>query len=610
MPVSVTFPAPIAIEHTPPPTKPQSVVKWQRPRGLWKARGTGPRRDKQDQHSSDTTDDDIDDDEYPPFHVLEAVEHSCCRRITTRFRSRKRHRSETLSTNSSDDEEEIRYWDYSRRCDSPHPERLNKWAARSKVMDVSSIARGPSPVVVQEEGEYTIEDWRDLKELFAKAAAQYEGDDPAETLLLLRAVIHECHRFLRHHRDPSLLFSPPLPEPAPVPERNWFHDEQPRYMSSERPKRKPSTPPPVEKKCKCVDLVTAFHTILGTVLFFFGNIIAQDPTLALEGEPTTAVPYWLAAFDAFETGENSPTRVNGKGCTSAPEDWRMAIMWGRTLVALADDLLARQAKLKEDNPNAPLDPFIASYLADSPKWPEASPFGAINRSRPVTTRRLSISTTTPNELLVLAMDQFSRGIFHMPHPNHLPPASSSRTAAPSPPSAVKRPPDSFSRAKELFTIGSEVLLISEKLLEPSERQTWGAWSDSIFSQMKMEADMEVWRAPIARARGRCCLIVGAARAEELEGALESGDMDVLNTEDAEDARDTLGCAIGYLEKARELGGDEEEEDREELRSLLVEALVTLANLTGDVGRREELYARAQMEGGEEFELEGMMDETE
>lgn len=106
------------------------------------------------------------------------------------------------------------------------------------------------------------------------------------------------------------------------------------------------------------------------------------------------------------------------------------------------------------------------------------------------------------------------------------------------------------------------------------------------------------------------MIVGAARAEELEGALESGDMDVLNTEDAEDARDTLGCAIGYLEKARELGGDEEEEDREELRSLLVEALVTLANLTGDVGRREELYARAQMEGGEEFELEGMMDETE
>lgn len=124
--------------------------------------------------------------------------------------------------------------------------------------------------------------------------------------------------------------------------------------------------------------------------------------------------------------------------------------------------------------------------------------------------------------------------------------------------------------------------------------------------------MEAWRAPIARARGRCCLIVGAARAEELEGALESGNMDVLNTEDAEDARDALGCAIGYLEKARELGvgrEEEDEEDEEELRSLLVEALVTLANLTRDVGRREELYARAQLEGGEELDLEGM-DETE
>jgi hypothetical protein len=401
----------------------------------------------------------------------------------------------------------------------------------------------------------------------------------------------------------------------------------------ERPKRKPPTPPPVEKKwsvffflsryiantpiSKCVDLVTAFHTILGTVLFFFGNIIGQDPTLALEGEPKTAVPYWLAAIDTFETGENSPTRINGKGCSSAPEDWRMAIMWGRTLVALADDLLARQIKSKEDNPNAPLDPFIASYLADNPKWPDASPFGAIRRSRPVTTRRLSLSTTTPNELLVLAMDQFSRGIFHMPHPNHSPLLSSALSSTslspPSPIPIVKQPPDSFSRAKELFTIGSEVLLISEKLLEPSERQTWGAWSDSIFSQMKMEADMEVWRAPIARARGRSCLIVGAARAEELEGALESGNIDVLDTEEAEDARDALGSAIGYLEKARELGvgGEEEEdeEDEEELKSLLVEALVTLANLTRDAGKREELYARAQLEGGEELELEGM-DETE
>jgi hypothetical protein len=170
MPVSVTFPAPMAIEHIPPPIKAQSAMKRQRPRGLWKARGTGPLRDRQD-HSSDTTDDDLDDDEYP-LHVLEAAEHSCCRRVPTRFR--KRHRSETLS-NSSDDEEEIRYWDYSRRCDSPHPERLSKWAARSKVMDVSSIVRGPSPVVEEEEGVYTMEDWRDLKELFAKAAQQYEG---------------------------------------------------------------------------------------------------------------------------------------------------------------------------------------------------------------------------------------------------------------------------------------------------------------------------------------------------------------------------------------------------------------------------------------------------
>jgi len=144
-------------------------MKRQWPKGLWKARGTGPGRDRQEQ-SSDTTDDDIGDDELLPLHVLEAAEHSCCRRVPTKW-SRKRRRTESPSS----DDEKISYWDYSRRCDIPQPERLSKWTSRSKAMDVSTIGRGPSPVVVQEEGEYTIEDWRDLKELFAKAAEQYEG---------------------------------------------------------------------------------------------------------------------------------------------------------------------------------------------------------------------------------------------------------------------------------------------------------------------------------------------------------------------------------------------------------------------------------------------------
>ncbi len=57
--------------------------------------------------------------------------------------------------------------------------------------------------------------------------------------------------------------------------------------------------------------------------------------------------------------------------------------------------------------------------------------------------------------------------------------------------------------------------------------------------MKMEADMDLWRGAVTRARGRCWLVVGSSRAEDLEEALERGDLDVLQTEEAEEAREGL-----------------------------------------------------------------------
>jgi hypothetical protein len=213
---------------------------------------------------------------------------------------------------------------------------------------------------------------------------------------------------------------------------------------------------------------------------------------------------------------------------------------------------------------------------------------------------MSLSTASPNDLMMLAMDQFMRGIFHMPHPRrsqiH---QSSSATASPPP---IQ---ESFSRAKELFTIASEVLLLSEKLDIPSERQRWASWSDSVFSQMKMEADMDAWRGPITRARGRCWLIVGAARAEELEAALEQGKMDVLQSEDAEEAREGLSKAISFFERAKSSASAtvlSDPAESRELQSLLAEALLNLANLTEDERKREELYARAQLENGGDFDL--------
>ncbi|KAF8961704.1 hypothetical protein BDZ97DRAFT_1921035 [Flammula alnicola] len=186
-------------------------------------------------------------------------------------------------------------------------------------------------------------------------------------------------------------------------------------------------------------------------------------------------------------------------------------------------------------------------------------------------------------------------------------------SSPQPPSPLQ-PPKTFSRAKELHTIASEMLDIAEKLDLPSD-------------QMKTEVDMDAWRADITFARGRCNLVVGSAKAEELEARIEAEDESMYDCEDAIDGRDVVQLAVTYLEKAREVlvGRGEEAEaegcapaststlaavsvvqhagsatsaaDREEtiaeLGTLLVEALITLANLTKlkDATEREALYSR-------------------
>jgi len=482
---------------------------------------------------------------------------------------------------------------------------------------------------------------------------------------MIRGVIHECHRFLLFYQDPSVLFTNPSAPTSPFaltpPEerlsRDWIENK--------------ASPDGSTTKFQPAELPTAFHAILGTAFFLFGNLIAQDPSLALQGEPDTPLPYWYAALDVFETGENLPSKTSGRA-GDYPEDWRMAIVWGRTLVCIADEKINRERKAKETGVSSP-DPYL-----DEPKWPPESPFAIIAKNRPPITRRMSLSTASAHDLMKLAMDQFSRGIFHMPHPQHSRTSPQAKTQAPStslpatsipstmgaarsastsiaqatpvlspqPPSVSYSSADSltsstFSRAKELFTIASEVLLLAEKLSVPSQRQYWANWADSVFNQMKMEMEgggstrvgvsggvrlgsMDEWRRGIYRMRGQAMLIVGTARAEEFEEALmklgEGGEeaekaLEVLKGEDAEDAREALGEAIGFFEKLLAMketdadgqdkmddgeddhDDDVEENEDEELKSMLAEALLTLANLTLDEEKREELYNRAEKEGG-------------
>ncbi|KAA1470273.1 hypothetical protein DENSPDRAFT_858352 [Dentipellis sp. KUC8613] len=447
-------------------------------------------------------------------------------------------------------------------------------------------------------------DWEDLKRLFAKAAEEYERDDLSGAISLLRAVINECVRFFKFYHDPSVLFTHPIkhsgssPESFTPPEerlqRDWGSTEKRRRKSdstssSHRTKEEPSP--------SYTELPTAFHAILGITLFLYGNLIAQESSLAFQGEPDTPIAYWLCALDVFEAAENLPSRTNGS--MGDAEDWRMAIVWGRTLVCLADE----KVNLKPQA--APSSPFAPRLPTEEPQWPTDSPFRVIASRRPPVTRRMTLSSATANDIMVQAMDQFSRGIFHMPHPQQGHIVSSIFTrGSPSrvtPQTLIPSSPDSFafSRPKELYTIASEVLGVAERLEEPDERRYWASWADSVFNQMKMEADMDEWRARVVTARGRCWLIAGSARVDELEEALEAGRTDVLLSKEADEAREGLRMAITFFDRAKgSASTSRNKRDLEDLQMLLAEALLSLANLTTDENTREELYSRAQAEGGE------------
>jgi len=127
----------------------------------------------------------------------------------------------------------------------------------------------------------------------------------------------------------------------------------------------------------------------------------------------------------------------------------------------------------------------------------------------------------------------------MPHDNHLSnhyqhnnndntllPSSSSLAAA-------------ARRLHVLFTLSSEVLAVAERLDDADARRRWAGWADAVFLQMHMEADVDNWRARVGVARGRCWLVIGSARADEMEDTLERGDSSVLLGKEAEDAKASL-----------------------------------------------------------------------
>jgi hypothetical protein len=118
------------------------------------------------------------------------------------------------------------------------------------------------------------------------------------------------------------------------------------------------------------------------------------------------------------------------------------------------------------------------------------------------------------------------------------------------------PHHATTRPHVLFVLAEEVLCVAERLEDAAARVRWGAWAESMFLQMQTQqtrasvnANVNAnasanWEATtdadidprVGVAWGRCWVVVGCARAEGMEDALERGEAGMLASKEAEDAR--------------------------------------------------------------------------
>ena len=227
----------------------------------------------------------------------------------------------------------------------------------------------------------------------------------------------------------------------------------------------------------------------------------------------------------------------------------MAVVWGRTLVCLADVKITRSMKAAQEN----LDCFgsQACFTAeDEPDWSPDSPFHAIASRRPPVTRRMTLTSASAHDLMVLAMDQFSRGILHMPR--RAPPLTGDPRH-----NALTTGPH-FSRAGELFAIASEVLGVAERLDSSEDRHRFSLWADSMFNQVLKSSPGATaeWSTRVALSRGRCWLNMASSKVEEYEGSIEQGDDAILASPQVAETREELAKGLFGLTRPSSPWADE------------------------------------------------------
>ncbi|KAI6112936.1 hypothetical protein F5141DRAFT_747976 [Pisolithus sp. B1] len=353
-------------------------------------------------------------------------------------------------------------------------------------MSTTSLAQS-RPAKILRAG-FSHNDWLGLKALFAKAVRLFNDSESKnqDVVALTRAVIHQCHRALFSHLG-IILGAPENREGQPSgasgsPDQQFLY--LPEYHGSPTTALDQGWTTCSENESRTNNFFGELHGILGTALFFFGKTIGKDGSLALPGEPDTALPYWLSALDVFESGYNLPPRTNAS--YSCREHWLLAVSDSRVLMALIGQFITE----KENRRGA------GELFTRDSKWARNSPLGTIVALRPPPTQRMALSLMSLSELMLIATDQFMRGILHMPH--------HASTDFPQ-----------FSRAGELLTIATEVLEVVERLPSFEERRRWATWVQSVLNLIKPEMTTEGEAERCALTRLRCSLLVHLAQGTEV-----------------------------------------------------------------------------------------------
>jgi hypothetical protein len=154
---------------------------------------------------------------------------------------------------------------------------------------------------------------------------------------------------------------------------------------------------------------------------------------------------------------------------------------------------------------------------------------------------MTLTSASAHDLMVLAMDQFARGILHMPR------------RVPASPGASQKPTltigPHFSRSGELFAIASEVLGVAERLDSPDDRHRFSLWADSIFNQVLKSSPVGGgvdWLTRVNLSRGRCWLNMASSKIEEYEGCMERGDDTILSSPQVVETREELTTGSSFF----------------------------------------------------------------